>query len=152
MYRSQNARIEVLLVHPGGPFWRDKDLGSWSIPKGLVEPGEDPLEAAKREFTEETGFAAEGMFIPLSPVKVRSGKSIRAWAVEGNCNPDHFRSNTFVIEWPAHSGKTREFPEVDKAGWFSVDEAREKINTGQKPILDELFSRLFQGSDGESPL
>jgi predicted NUDIX family NTP pyrophosphohydrolase len=122
----------VFLVHPGGPFWATKDVGVWSIPKGEFEPGEDPLAAAQREFTEETGFSAEGDFVPLTPLKQRSGKIVHAWAVEMDCDPAEVRSNTFTF-------KGRTYPEVDRAGWFSVPEARQKILPGQLGFLDELM-------------
>jgi predicted NUDIX family NTP pyrophosphohydrolase len=141
MFRKKNG-IEVFLVHPGGPLWSKKDLGAWSIPKGLLEQEEDALEAAKREFLEETGFIAEGRFIPLSAVKLKSGKVVQAWAVEGDSNPAAIKSNLFSMEWPPHSGKTREFPEVDRAAWFGIEEAKNKINQGQVGLLEELQQLL----------
>ena len=140
--RSPDGQVQVLLVHPGGPFWAKKDLGAWSIPKGLLEQEEDALEAAKREFLEETGFIAEGRFIPLSAVKLKSGKVVQAWAVEGDSNPAAIKSNLFSMEWPPHSGKTREFPEVDRAAWFGIEEAKNKINQGQVGLLEELQQLL----------
>jgi predicted NUDIX family NTP pyrophosphohydrolase len=125
--------LEVFLVHPGGPFWAKKDEGAWSIPKGEFEPGEEPLAAAKREFTEETGFVAEGDFVPLTPRKQPSGKVVHAWAVEMDCDPTRVKSNTFTF-------KGREFPEIDRAAWFALDEARRKILPGQIEFLDELPS------------
>jgi predicted NUDIX family NTP pyrophosphohydrolase len=139
MYRRRQGGVEVFLVHPGGPFWARKDLGSWSIPKGLFDPGQDPLEAARREFEEETGFAAHGEFIPLTPIKQPGGKIVHAWAVEGDCDAASIKSNSFSIEWPPRSGKRQNFPEVDRAEWFSVDQARNKILKGQKGFLDELL-------------
>jgi predicted NUDIX family NTP pyrophosphohydrolase len=146
LYRLSACGPEVLLVHPGGPFWANKDAGAWSIPKGLLEPGEDdPLEAAKREFTEETGGEPAGEAVPLGGFKQPGGKIVEAWAIEGSFDPAGFRSNTFSMEWPPRSGRTREFPEVDRAGWFAMPEAQQKIVKGQVPILHALLERL----DGE---
>ena len=133
MYRKNAGVREVFLVHPGGPFWAKKDEGAWSIPKGEFEPGEEPLAAAKREFTEETGFVADGDFVPLTPLKQPSGKVVHAWAVEMDCDPTRVKSNTFTF-------KGREFPEIDKAAWFALDKARRKILPGQIEFLDELPS------------
>lgn len=138
LYRRRGDALEVFLVHPGGPFWAKKDLGAWSLPKGEFEAGEDPLEAAKREFTEETGFPIDGEFRPLQPLRQPSGKTIYAWAVEGDCDPAELRSNTFEMEWPPKSGKRAAFPEVDRAEWFSLEEARERILAGQAPFLDQV--------------
>ena len=138
MYRKRNGELQVFLVHPGGPLWAKKDLGAWSIPKGEIDPGEDPLSAAQREFEEETGVKISGRFIPLSSVKLKSGKVVRAWAVEGNCDPEVIRSNTFSTEWPPRSGRKQEFPEIDRAEWFELAEAKEKINKGQTPLIEEL--------------
>ncbi len=143
MYRRRGAVMEVLLVHPGGPFWIKKDEGAWSIPKGEFAPDEDPLDAARREFEEETGFRAAGRFIPLIPLKQPSGKVIHAWAVEGDGDPEAVRSNTFTLEWPPRSGKMQEFPEIDRAGWFTPEEAKEKIIKGQQGFLEEL-PRMLQ--------
>ena len=123
--------IEVFLVHPGGPFWVNKDAGSWSIPKGEFEAGEDPLAAAAREFTEETGLTPSGQLLPLTPLKQRSGKVVHAWAFEGDCDPALVHSNTFMIG-------NREFPEIDRAAWFELEEARRKILPGQVGFLDQL--------------
>ena len=131
-----------MLVHPGGPFWAKKDAGSWSIPKGLADEGEDLLAAAKREFLEETGMAADGDFLDLGAHKQPGGKTIVAWACEGDFDTTALRSNTFSLEWPPRSGKTAEFPEVDKAAWHSIDEALEKISKGQMSILAALVKRL----------
>lgn len=131
LYRCQGGALEVFLVHPGGPFWAKKDDGAWSIPKGEFEPGEDPLAAAQREFTEETGFTVAGDFIPLTPVKQPSGKVVHAWAIQGDCDPALLRSNTFTLK-----GKT--FPEVDRAGWFGLEAARRKILPGQAGLLDQV--------------
>jgi len=138
MYRQRNRVLEVLLVHPGGPFWVKKDEGSWSIPKGEYTSEENPLEVAKREFQEETGFTAFGEFIPLTPLKQPSGKVITAWAFEGDCDASAIKSNTFAMEWPPHSGRQQEFPEVDRAVWFSIPVAKQKIVKGQVGFLDEL--------------
>jgi predicted NUDIX family NTP pyrophosphohydrolase len=138
VYRRRRGDVEVFLVHPGGPFWRNKDLGAWSIPKGEFANGEDPLEAANREFHEETGFNAAGNFVPLQPLKQSSGKTVHAWAVEGDYDPGQVRSNTFQLEWPPKSGKTMEVPEIDRADWFVMDIARDKILPGQCRLLVEL--------------
>lgn len=132
----------MFLVHPGGPFWKNKDEGSWSLPKGEYQNGEDPLDAAKREFEEETGIRPEGKFIALDKIKQPSGKVITVWAFEGDCSPNSIRSNTFSMEWPPNSGQKREFPEVDRADWFTLDEARKRIVKGQIGFLDRLMSRL----------
>ena len=145
LHRLRGSGIEVFLVHPGGPFWAKKDAGAWSIPKGEFEAGEDPLEAAKREFKEETGFAVEGNFIELTPVKQPGGKVVYAWAVMGDCEADSIKSNTFSLEWPPRSGKRKEFPEVDRAGWFTPEVAREKILKGQLNFLEEL-KRMIENS------
>ena len=133
--------LEVLLVHPGGPFWRKKDAGAWSIPKGLVETGQEPLQAARREFAEETGIVAAGQFIELGEAKQAGGKVVRAWAFENDCSPT-ISSNTFLMEWPPKSGRVQEFPEVDRGEWFSVEDARERINAGQVVFLDRLLDVL----------
>ena len=138
LYRRQGEALEVFLVHPGGPFWAKKDLGAWSLPKGELADEEDPLAAAVREFSEETGFPIDGDFRALTPLRQPSGKTILAWAVEGDCDPAELRSNVFSMEWPPKSGNTQEFPEVDRASWFPIDEARKRIIAGQVPFLDEL--------------
>ena len=138
LYRFREGALEVFLVHPGGPFWAKKDLGVWSIPKGEMDEGEELLEAARREFEEETGFRPEGIFRELTPVRQRSGKIVHAWAVEGNCDPTAIRSNTITIEWPPRSGRQLEIPEVDRGGWFAIENAKEKILEGQRGLLDEL--------------
>jgi predicted NUDIX family NTP pyrophosphohydrolase len=138
MYRIREDRPEVLLVHPGGPFWAKRDRGAWSIPKGEFVPGEDPLVAARREFAEETGIVPVGEFILLSPCRQSGGKVVYAWAVEGDCDPTAIRSNPFVIEWPPRSGRLKEFPEVDRAGWFALEVAKQKLVPGQVGFIDEL--------------
>ena len=145
LHRLRGSGIEVFLVHPSSPFWATKDAGAWSIPKGEFEAGEDPLEAAKREFKEETGFAVEGNFIELTPVKQPGGKVVYAWAVMGDCEAESIKSNTFSLEWPPRSGKRKEFPEVDRAGWFTPEVAREKILKGQLNFLEEL-KRMIENS------
>jgi predicted NUDIX family NTP pyrophosphohydrolase len=160
MYRYREGKVEVLLVHPGGPYWIKKDVGAWSIPKGEYSPEEDPLEAAKREFKEETGFTpvarpswpcyhglearATGDFRPLKPVVQPSGKEVTAWAFEGDCDPAKCKSNTFSMEWPPGSGRQQEFPEIDRAGWFTIEEAKKKILKGQIPILEQ-FEQVIKG-------
>ncbi len=138
MYRLRKGVVEVFLVHPGGPFWTGKDAGAWSIPKGIINTDEEPLAAARREFEEETGFKVSGDFTRLSSVRLRSGKVLLAWAVEGDCDPSSIKSNTFLMEWPPHSGRQQEFPEVDRAAWFGIGEAKKKINQGQVPLIEEL--------------
>jgi predicted NUDIX family NTP pyrophosphohydrolase len=143
MYRLRNSTIEVFLVHPGGPFWAKKDLGAWSIPKGEFEEGEDRFSAAKREFQEETGCLPEGNFIALTPRKQPGGKVVHAWAVRSDCDAKAIVSNTFSMEWPPRSGKRQEFPEVDRAEWFTMEVAKEKILKGQVGFLEEL-SRIVE--------
>jgi predicted NUDIX family NTP pyrophosphohydrolase len=139
LHRTTNSQLEIFLVHPGGPFWAKKDDGAWSIPKGEFEPDEDPLTAAQREFQEETGFTQTGPFAPLTPVKQSGGKLIHAWAVEApRLDPSAIRSNTFSIEWPPRSAQSRKFPEVDRAAWFPLPQARAKILKAQLPLLDQL--------------
>ena len=134
--------VEVLLVHPGGPFWQKKDAGAWTIPKGQIESDEEALSAAKREFEEELGFKPEGKFIELNAVKQKGGKIIRAWAFEGDCEPSRITSNKFSLEWPPKTGRKQSFPEVDRAAWFSVAEARRKILPGQSGFIDRLLAAL----------
>ncbi|HUN85853.1 MAG TPA: NUDIX domain-containing protein [Terracidiphilus sp.] len=141
LYRRREKEIEVFLVHPGGPFWMKKDTGAWSIPKGEYAEGDDPLEAAKREFREETGFEPPASAVhELSEVKLASGKVVRAWSLEGDCDAEQIASNTFAMEWPPKSGKMQEFPEVDRAAWFPLAVARNKINVAQRVFLDRLSS------------
>jgi len=146
MYRKREGILEVLLVHPGGPFWRNKDAGAWSIPKGEMADDEDLLEAARREFEEETGCRPSGSFIPLSPVKQKSGKTVHAWAVEGEIDPASMKSNTFTMEWPPKSGKHAEFPEVDRAEYFDLPTAKQKINPAQASLLTELVQILAKNA------
>jgi predicted NUDIX family NTP pyrophosphohydrolase len=140
-FRRRNG-VEILLAHPGGPFWAKKDEGVWTIPKGLAEPGADLLETARREFTEETGFAAKGHFIALHPVKQKSGKALHAWAFEGDFDPGQFTSNSFEMEWPPRSGRRQSFPEIDRVAWFAPAEAEVKILPYQRPLLRELRQLL----------
>jgi len=143
----ETAGLEVLLVHPGGPFWRNKDDGAWSIPKGGIGDGEEPLAAAQREFAEETGHSPAGPFVPLEPVRQRGGKVVHAWAARGDFDIAMLRSNTFTMEWPPRSGRQQEFPEVDRAAWFPIAEAQRKVVGGQVPLLLQLQAMLR--ADGE---
>lgn len=138
LFKKVKGNLVVFLVHPGGPFWKNKDEGAWSIPKGEFANEEDPLLAAQREFEEETGQKITGDFVELKPVKLKSGKMVYAWAVEGDVDADHIVSNTFKVEWPYKSGRWQTYPEVDKAAWLTLDEARKKINMAQTALLDEL--------------
>jgi predicted NUDIX family NTP pyrophosphohydrolase len=138
MYRRIAAAFEVLLVHPGGPYWRRKDEGVWSIPKGEMDAGEDASDAARREFAEEIGVAITGPLVPLGEIRQRGGKRVLAFAVEGDLDAQTIQSNTFEIEWPPRSGKTQAFPEIDRAGWFDPALARTKILESQRPLLDRL--------------
>lgn len=142
LYRFINASPEVLLVHPGGPFWVNKDIGAWSVPKGEFDQHEEPLTAAIREVKEELGLEVSGDFIELSPVKQKSGKIIYTWAVEQDFNPSNIISNTFELEWPPKSGKTIVIPEVDKASWFNIEEAKRKVIPAQVPIIDNLLENF----------
>jgi predicted NUDIX family NTP pyrophosphohydrolase len=144
LYRQSGTGLEVLLVHPGGPFWAKKDAGAWSIPKGLVEEDEDPLAAAIREFQEETGCSPGSIPdpIPLSPLRQPGGKIVLAWAVRGDFDPARLKSNTFPLEWPPKSGAFRSVPEVDRAAWFDLPTARGKILAGQRGFLDQLASEI----------
>jgi predicted NUDIX family NTP pyrophosphohydrolase len=142
MYRKRNGRIEVFLVHPGGPFWARKDQGAWTVPKGEYEADEDPLDAARREFREETGFMASGSFLELGSVRQKSGKTVVAWAFEGDCNPEELVSNICEIEWPPRSGKRLEIPEVDRGRWFGFAEAHSYIREEQGKLLDVLEEEL----------
>ncbi len=142
LYRKVDNQLQIFLVHPGGPFFKKKDAGAWSIPKGEFLDTEDPLHAAKREFLEETGQAIDGNFIKLSPIKLKSGKTVYTWAIEGNIDHEHIVSNVFEIEWPPRSGKMAAFPEIDRAGWFDIKEASLKINAAQVVLLVSLQQSL----------
>ncbi|WP_455378885.1 NUDIX domain-containing protein [Petrachloros mirabilis] len=142
LYRKRDGRLEVFLVHPGGPFWEKKDRGAWSIPKGLYHEGEDPMAAAQREFAEETGSHVTGLFHPLDPLLQPSGKLVSVWAVEGDLDPATLTCNTFPLEWPPHSGTIRDFPEVDRGAWFDIPTAHERIQPGQRGFLDQLQTLL----------
>lgn len=148
LFREVSTRLEVFLVHPGGPFWANRDDGAWSIPKGECGAGEDLLAAARREFAEETGFRAEGEPVPLTPLRQRSGKTVHAWAMRGDADAVGLKSNTFSLEWPPGSGRLREFPEVDRAAWFPMAEAVRKILKGQAPFLAELREKLEEARRG----
>jgi predicted NUDIX family NTP pyrophosphohydrolase len=142
LYRKKNNFIEVFLVHPGGPFWKRKEKGAWSIPKGEFTKDEDPLTVAKREFNEETGQTIDGDFTELKSIQQKGGKMVYAWAVEGDADADNIVSNTFKQEWPYKSGKWITIPEVDKAGWFGIEEAKEKINAAQVELIEELVLKM----------
>jgi predicted NUDIX family NTP pyrophosphohydrolase len=145
VYRATTGGVEVFLVHPGGPFWANKDLAAWSIPKGEIEPGAEALATALREFVEETGMPVPGdELLPLNPIKQAGGKTVHAWCVKGNLDAAGVRSNTFMLEWPPKSGQLREVPEVDKAAWFSLAEARSKLHKGQVALIDQL-EQFLQG-------
>jgi len=142
MYRRRADRTEVFLIHPGGPFWSKKDDGAWSIPKGEFTHEELPLDAARREFQEETGFTVSGDFTALEPIRQAGGKIVHAWVVEGDCDAAAVQSNTFSMEWPLRSGQCNTFPEVDRAGWFTLEQAETKMLKSQRPLLDQ-FRRLL---------
>jgi predicted NUDIX family NTP pyrophosphohydrolase len=142
MYRMRDGELEFLLAHPGGSFWKNKDAGAWTIPKGEIREDEEPLAAARREFEEETGVKPEGDFIPLTPIKQRSGKLVHAWAFEGDCDPTKVKSNTFQIEWPPKSGRYETCPEIDRAGFFKLAQAKKKIMPAQFSFLEELERKL----------
>ena len=142
MYRLRNEVLEVLLVHPGGPYWAKKDSGSWSIPKGECTDTEDPFTVAKREYEEETSFQVDGDFTRLTPLEQPSGKIVSAWTVEGDCDASKIKSNTFLMEWPPRSGKKQEFPEVDRGEWFTIDTAKKKLFKGQVGFIEELCKLL----------
>jgi len=144
MFRRSAGQVEVLLVHPGGPFWRRKDLGSWSLPKGEYGDGEDAFAAAAREFQEETGIPPAGNFVPLGQVRQPGGKLVTAWAFEGDCDASAIHSNSFPLEWPKGSGRIQQFPEIDRAAWFPLETARLKILKGQAPLLERLAAHLAE--------
>jgi len=149
LYRRSKDELEIFLVHPGGPFWAKKDLGAWTIPKGEYTENEEPLNAAIREFQEETGFSVSGEFLSLGTVRQLSGKVVSAWAVEGDCDPEKLISNTCEIDWPPRSGKKLEIPEVDRGAWFTIEQARESMLSSQTPFLDTL-TQLLANSAGHS--
>jgi len=138
MYRIKGGVLQVLLAHPGGPYFANKDDGAWTIPKGEPVTDEDLLVTARREFEEETGITPTGPFVPLKPIKQKGGKIVHAWAFEGDCNPVTIKSNTFTMEWPPKSGKQQEFPEIDRAEWFDLTAARTKIKAGQEGLIEEF--------------
>ncbi len=142
MHRITDNKVEVLLVHPGGPFWEKKDMGAWTIPKGEYQEDQDALTAARREFEEETGCRADGVFRHLGTVKQKGGKIVTAWAFEGDLDPLFIKSNTFPLEWPPGSGRKTHFPEIDRARWFTLDRARAKIIESQRVFLDNLTAML----------
>jgi predicted NUDIX family NTP pyrophosphohydrolase len=142
LFKTHGKQLEVFLVHPGGPYWEGRDEGAWSIPKGLFEDNEQPLDAARREFREETGFNADGAFIELGQLKQPSRKIIHAWALEQDINASKLKSNTFTLEWPRGSGIMREYPEVDRGEWFGLSQARKKISKGQAEFIERLVQAL----------
>lgn len=144
LFRRSAGALELFLAHPGGPFWKNRDAGAWTIPKGLVEEGEDPLAAARREFEEETGIRPGGPFVPLGEVRQKAGKRVHAWAWEGDADPAAVTSNEVRTEWPRGSGRWLTFPEVDRCAWFSADEAREKINAAQAELIGRLEAALAE--------
>lgn len=141
-YREHKNRLEVFLVHPGGPFWKNKDHGAWSIPKGEFDVDEDPLAAARREFEEETGIACKGDGMALEPIRQKGGKIVMAWAIEQDFDSTQIKSNLFSMEWPPRSGRMQEFPEIDRGEWFATNEARKKINPLQAGLIDQLENLL----------
>lgn len=143
--------MEVFLAHPGGPFWKNRDEGAWTIPKGLIQPGEEPLAAACREFDEETGITPTGPFLPLGAIKQKGGKTVEAWAFAGDADPDAVRCNTFRLEWPPRSGKFIDVPEIDRCGWFDPQAAKTKLNAAQAEFVDRLLAILAGEQDGTPP-
>jgi len=148
LFRRSGGRLEVFLAHPGGPFWRDRDQGAWTVPKGLLEEGEDELAAAVREFEEETAVRPEGPYLPLGSVRQKAGKLVHAWAWEGEADPRRVRSNLMRAEWPRGSGRWLSFPEVDRCEWFDASEARQKINPAQAELIDRLEAALCSDAPG----
>jgi predicted NUDIX family NTP pyrophosphohydrolase len=151
MYRRIGAKLEVLLAHPGGPYWRGRDKGAWTIPKGEIDAGEDAIDAARREFAEETGVALTGPLEPLGEIRQRAGKRVLAFAVEGDLDVEAIKSNTFEMEWPCNSGRMQTFPEIDRAGWFDLPAAHVKILDGQRPLLDRLADFVDQSGTEAAP-
>lgn len=149
MFRRRDAALEVLLAHPGGPFWSRRDEAAWTLPKGEIDEGEDPLAAAQREFNEETGFTPVAPFLPLGELRQKSGKRISAWAFEGDADPAQLRSNLFEMEWPPRSGRRKEFPEVDRVQWYGLETAARKLIAGQVPFLAAL-QRCLRGEEDVS--
>ncbi len=152
LFRLKNNKLEVMLVHPGGPFWARKDEGTWSMPKGLFEENESPLNAAKREFREETGFEVEGEFISLGELRQPSRKIVHAWALQRDLDETRVSSNVFSMEWPRRSGILKEYPEIDKAAWFEIDQAKRKIQKGQAGFLDRLMEAIGNAPKKEGEL
>ena len=146
LFRRTDSGVEIFLAHPGGPFWRRRDVGAWTIPKGLIEPGEDSLEAARREFEEETGIRPTGPFLPLGSIRQKAGKTVHAWAWEGDADPDAICSNEIELEWPRGSGMRRSYPEVDRCAWYDPASARERINSAQAELIDRLIEALEENS------
>jgi predicted NUDIX family NTP pyrophosphohydrolase len=146
LHRLRDGRLELFLAHPGGPYWAKKDDGVWSIPKGLIDPDEDPLAAARREFHEETGHVIDGEFIPLGELKQKGNKIVHAWAVAGDIDAESIRSNTYAVQWPPKSGQWRRYAEIDRAGWFGVADARRKILPGQAGFIDRLIELLDEST------
>ncbi|HSM96969.1 MAG TPA: NUDIX domain-containing protein [Rhizomicrobium sp.] len=145
LYRRRNGIGEVFLIHPGGPYWAKKDMNAWSVPKGIVGEGEDPLLAARREFQEETGFEVDGEYLPLGTFRQPSGKQLSVWAIEGDADPARLVSNSFEMVWPPKSGRMQQFPEADRSAWFSRAQAQAKIVKGQRPIVQKLFEAIAPG-------
>ena len=148
LFRRSRGALEVFIAHPGGPFWRDRDVGAWTIPKGIVESGEDLLDAAQREFFEETSIRPVAPFIPLGSIRQKAGKTIHAWGWEGDANPAAIVSNTMRTEWPRGSGRMIEFPEVDRCAWFDPETAKSKMNPAQAELVDRLAAALVPGETG----
>lgn len=142
LFRRTGGGVELFLAHPGGPFWRRRDEGAWTIPKGIIEDGEDSLDAARREFEEETGITPTGPFLPLGSIRQKAGKTVHAWAWEGDADPSTIQSNEMAVEWPRGSGKWRNYPEVDRCDWFDPPTARRKINAAQSELIDRLLATL----------
>ncbi len=151
LYRMRSGALEVFLAHPGGPFWKNKDAGAWTIPKGVVDAGEEPLAAARRGFREETGIRASGPFVALGSIRQRAGKTVHAWAWEGDADPERVSSNEMRTEWPRGSGRWIAFPEIDRCAWFSAAAARAKINPAQAELIERLESELTPRPGGTSP-